>query len=64
LPIFLKALNTQGVIKYCSGEPITINDFMTNYLWTKESNSKLNKGIYPYPDYEPMKFWGIVDKLN
>jgi dTDP-6-deoxy-L-talose 4-dehydrogenase (NAD+) len=34
--------------------------------WLLEENLKieLNFGHYPYPDYEPMAFWGDCKKLS
>ena len=39
----------------------------TGYLKNKKYNIKLNFGYYPYPDYEPMSFWGdrtYLDSLS
>ena len=30
----------------------------------KQKTIKLNLGYYPYPDFEPMKFWGDTNKIN
>jgi dTDP-6-deoxy-L-talose 4-dehydrogenase (NAD+) len=34
--------------------------------WLKENNwdIRLNLGHYPYPDYEPMAFWGDRTRLD
>ena len=34
--------------------------------WIKENgwSIRLNLGFYPYPDYEPMAFWGNPQKLS
>jgi len=53
-----------GVINCCSGEPISIRRLAENYLAEKNKNIELNLGYYPYPDYEPMAFWGSREKLN
>ena len=53
-----------GVINCCSGKPISILDLVTERCQMKESNITLNRGYYPYPDYEPMAFWGILGKLK
>ena len=53
-----------GIINNCSGEPVTVKDFVENYLKKANRNISLNLGYYPYPDYEPMKFWGDTNKLN
>lgn len=53
-----------GIINNCSGEPVTVQNFVENYL--KRINKKiiLNLGYYPYPDFEPMDFWGDTSKLK
>ncbi len=53
-----------GIINNCSGEPVTVKDFVESYLKKTNKNISLNLGYYPYPDYEPMKFWGDRNKLN
>lgn len=53
-----------GIINCCSGTPITISQLVENYLVEKNQTIKLNKGFYPYPDYEPMNFWGDNSKLK
>ena len=52
-----------GVINCCSGEPVTIKDLVNDYLALKKQHITLNLGYYPYPDYEPMRFWGDNTKL-
>ncbi len=56
--------NVTGVINCCSGKGITVKDFVENYLKEKNKNIALNLGYYPYPDYEPMSFWGDDKKLK
>ncbi len=60
------ALQTKinGIINCCSGIPITLNQFVENYLKEKNKYIKLNLGYYPYLDYEPMCFWGDNHKLK
>jgi nucleoside-diphosphate-sugar epimerase len=53
-----------GVVNISSGKPITVKDFVLNYLQRKEKTITLNTGFYPYPDYEPRAFWGNRRKLN
>jgi nucleoside-diphosphate-sugar epimerase len=54
----------QGIINCCSGRPVRVKDFVLAYLREKKVKLNLNLGYYPYPDYEPMRFWGDVQKLN
>ncbi|MDZ4809609.1 MAG: NAD(P)-dependent oxidoreductase [Bacteroidota bacterium] len=56
--------NINGVINNCSGAPITVMDFVEDYLKSNNKNIILNLGYYPYPDYEPMSFWGDIAKLK
>jgi dTDP-6-deoxy-L-talose 4-dehydrogenase (NAD+) len=53
-----------GIINCCSGIPITIKQLVENYLGSRQKTIKLNLGYYPYPDYEPMQFWGSTNKLK
>jgi dTDP-6-deoxy-L-talose 4-dehydrogenase (NAD+) len=48
-----------GTVNICSGKPISVRRLVEQ--WLHESNWKigLNLGYYPYPDYEPMAFWGV-----
>lgn len=54
----------QGIINCSSGVPVTVKDFVEEYLKKNNKSISLNLGYYPYPDYEPMSFWGNTDKLN
>jgi dTDP-6-deoxy-L-talose 4-dehydrogenase (NAD+) len=54
----------QGIINCCGGEPISVKDFVVNYLRLKNKHIDLNLGFYPYADYEPMQFWGDNTKLK
>ncbi len=52
-----------GIINICSNQPITVKDFVVNYLKETAQNIQLNLGYYPYADFEPMRFWGCNQKL-
>ncbi|MEO5946931.1 MAG: CmcI family methyltransferase, partial [Chitinophagaceae bacterium] len=54
----------QGVINNCSGNPVTVQSFVENYLKRINKNIILNLGYYPYSDLEPMNFWGDSTKLK
>lgn len=53
----------KGIINCCSGRPISIRRLVESYMAKKQKNIQLNLGYYPYPDYEPMAFWGDNRKL-
>lgn len=54
----------QGIINCCSGKPVSIRKFVEEYLKEKGYSIQLKLGYYPYPDYEPMAFWGDNRKLQ
>ena len=47
-----------GIVNVCSGKPISVHKLVK--FWLEENNwsIELNLGYYPYPNYEPMDFWG------
>jgi nucleoside-diphosphate-sugar epimerase len=47
-----------GAINICSGKPISVRKLVEQWLQENEWEIELNLGYYPYPDYEPMAFWG------
>ena len=53
-----------GIINCCSGKPIKIKNLVENYIQSKNKKIQLNLGYYPYPEYEPMSFWGNTKKLE
>jgi len=57
-------IEVHGIINCCSGKPISIRNLVENHLNKRGKTIKLNLGYYPYPDYEPMAFWGDNSKLK
>jgi len=53
-----------GLINICSGKPQSVRGLVEQWLVENNWDIKLNLGHYPYPDYEPMAFWGERHKLN
>jgi hypothetical protein len=53
-----------GIINCCSGKPVSVRKVVEDYIQSKNSNIRLILGHYPYPDYEPMAFWGNREKLD
>jgi nucleoside-diphosphate-sugar epimerase len=56
--------NVTGIINCCSGEPVVLKQFVEDYLRKINKTVFLNFGYYPYPDFEPMHFWGNNEKLK
>lgn len=53
-----------GVVNICSGVPISVRSLVERWIEDNGWSIKLNLGYYPYPTYEPMAFWGSVDKMK
>ena len=56
--------NITGVINCSSGKPVKLTDLIEQFIDERTPGIELNKGFYPYPDYEPMAFWGDNSKLT
>ena len=53
-----------GVVNVCSGVPISVRNLVENWLDENNWGIELNLGFYPYPNYEPMNFWGNSSYLK
>lgn len=55
------ALNPKdrGAINVCSGVPISVRRLVESWIKENDWKIELALGHFPYPDYEPMAFWGI-----
>ncbi len=53
-----------GVVNVCSGESISVRNLVENWLDENNWGIELNLGFYPYPNYEPMNFWGNSSYLK
>ena len=53
-----------GVVNVCSGKPVSVRGFVETWLRTHGHTIALNLGHYPYPDHEPMAFWGDRERLD
>jgi nucleoside-diphosphate-sugar epimerase len=52
------------IINVCSGKPISVRKLVEDWIKQNDWSININIGYYPYPDYEPMAFWGNRQKLN
>lgn len=50
-----------GTFNVCSGKPISIRRLVEERIAELGARIDMNLGHYPYPDYEPMAFWGEPD---
>jgi nucleoside-diphosphate-sugar epimerase len=53
-----------GAVNVCSGRPVSVRRLVEGWIRDNGWTIGLNLGHYPYPDYEPMAFWGVRHKLN
>jgi len=53
-----------GTVNICSGKPVRILSLVEEWLRENDWDITLNLGRYPYPDYEPMAFWGNTQKFR
>jgi dTDP-6-deoxy-L-talose 4-dehydrogenase (NAD+) len=53
-----------GCINVCAGKPISVRTLVEGWIAENGWEIALNLGHYPYPDYEPMAFWGDRDRLD
>ena len=47
-----------GMVNICSGEPVSVRSLIERWMQANGWNLILNFGYYPYPQHEPMAFWG------
>lgn len=53
-----------GIVNLCSGEPKTVVTLVRKWLQDWGAELRLDLGVYPYPDYEPLAYWGSTRKLD
>jgi nucleoside-diphosphate-sugar epimerase len=53
-----------GIVNVCSGKPITVRALVERWIRENGWTIELELGHYPYPDWEPMSFWGDRSKLD
>jgi nucleoside-diphosphate-sugar epimerase len=57
-------INDDGIYNVCSGRPVSLKNFVIEYLNKNNLKIGLNLGYYPYSSLEPMIFWGNNDKIK
>lgn len=58
------ARKDMGAVNVCSGTPISVRKLVESWIKENGWSIALNLGHYPYPDYEPLAFWGDRKKLD
>jgi nucleoside-diphosphate-sugar epimerase len=53
-----------GIVNLCSGVPVSVRSLVERWIAENRWSIRMNLGRYPYPDHEPLAFWGSADKLR
>jgi nucleoside-diphosphate-sugar epimerase len=53
-----------GCVNVCAGKPVSVRKLVEGWIEENGWAIELNLGHYPYPDYEPMAFWGDRRRLD
>ncbi|UAJ10480.1 NAD-dependent epimerase/dehydratase family protein [Glacieibacterium megasporae] len=53
-----------GIVNICSGVPVSIRALVERWIAANDWTIVPDLGRYPYPDYEPLAFWGRATKLE
>jgi len=53
-----------GIVNVCAGVPISVRRLVEQWISGNAWDVQLKLGQYPYPDYEPIAFWGSRRKLD
>jgi dTDP-6-deoxy-L-talose 4-dehydrogenase (NAD+) len=53
-----------AIVNVCSGRPISVRTLVEAWIAENRWSIDLALGHVPYPDYEPMAFWGDATKLH
>ena len=53
-----------GIVNVCSGQPISVRALVEGWIAKHGWSITPELGRYPYPDYEPLAFWGDRSKLD
>lgn len=48
-----------GPVNICSGKPISVRRLVDQWIEENGWEIKPRFGVMPYPDYEPLAFWGV-----
>lgn len=55
---------SHGIVNVCSGSPVPVRALVEGWIAEHRWSIAPAYGRYPYPDYEPMAFWGDARKLQ
>ena len=53
-----------GIFNICSGNPVSVRRLVEQRIVARKGLIELNLGTFPYPEHEPMAYWGDPSRLN
>jgi dTDP-6-deoxy-L-talose 4-dehydrogenase (NAD+) len=53
-----------GVVNLCAGAPVSVRRLVERWIDENRWPMRMNLGHFPYPEHEPMAFWGDATKLG
>ncbi len=53
-----------GIVNVCSGRPVSVRTLVEGWIAENGWSIAPALGRFPYPDYEPLAFWGSARKLH
>ena len=53
-----------GVVNICAGAPVSVRRLVEGWIADNHWPIGINLGHFPYPEHEPMAFWGSAEKLK
>ena len=62
--VMAKHPECEGIFNCCSGQPISVRRLVEDHITKRKATIRLNFGFYPYPEHEPMAFWGDGQKMQ
>lgn len=64
LVLLIEHPECDGIVNCCKGSPVPVRRLVKQHIKKRRADIALNLGHYPYPDYEPMAFWGDSSKFD
>lgn len=54
----------EDIYNICSGQGVRLLDFVQDLIEKRGYSIQLEPGYYPYPDWEPFRFWGDSRRID
>jgi dTDP-6-deoxy-L-talose 4-dehydrogenase (NAD+) len=64
LVVLAQSENGYGVVNVSSGKPTSVRNLVEGWIRLRGWTITPDLGRLPYPDHEPMEFWGDTEKLD